>query len=398
MDQSPLPNPRSPGDPLVEAELRRRLRAQRRISFAEFMEIALYLPGGGYYESRVGPGREGDFLTSPETHPVFGALLARLVHACWLALESPDPFHLIEYGAGTGSLCRQMLAAAPELDSQFDRSLCYIIIERSAFLRAWQQAALLDLADRVSWVRPEEEAAFPSGCVLANEVVDAIPVHRVEMRGGLRERYVAMADDRYVEVSGPPSRPELAAYFEAVGTWPPEGAVAEVCLGARAWLEEAAGRLARGYLATVDYGAPADRLYGAATPRGGLKCFSRHGWTDDPFDRPGLQDITAPVDFTQLIRASGALGLEPEPLIAQGDLLQALGLRAALAAVESRADLPVAERERNVRAMLSLADPQGLGGFQVLLHRKGAPRPRLAPRDVEHPPWVPLFPMSQEEW
>jgi SAM-dependent MidA family methyltransferase len=378
--------------------VRRRLRARGRIPFAEFMEVALYLPDGGYYEATVGPGREGDFLTSPETHPVFGALLARLARALWLALGAPNPFHLIEYGAGTGSLCRQVLEAAPHLGSGFDQALIYTIIERSAFLRALQQAALLDLVARVSWVRPEDGDTFACGCVVANEVVDAIPVHRVRMRGGLQERYVVAAADRYLEVDGAPSRPELAAYFESAAVWPPEGAVAEVCLGARPWLEEAAGRLTQGYLVTVDYGAPAARLYGEATPRGGLKCFSRHGWTDDPYDRPGLQDITAPVDLTHLDRVGGELGLESEPLIAQGDLLQALGLRADLAAVESRADLPVAERERNLRAMLSLADPHGLGGFQVLLQRKGVPRPRLVPRDVEHPPWAPFLPMAREEW
>jgi SAM-dependent MidA family methyltransferase len=398
MARSPLLRPRSRGNPRVEAELRRRLRGRGRIPFAEFMEIALYLPDAGYYEATVGPGREGDFLTSPEAHPAFGALLARLVQALWLALEAPNPFHLIEYGAGTGSLCRQVLQAAPRVSADFDRALSYIIIERSAFLRALQQAALLDLVTRVSWLRPEDGDAFPCGCVMANEVVDAISVHRVRMHGGLRERYVAMAADRYLEVDGAPSLPELAAYFEAAAVWPPERAMAEVCLGARPWLEEAAGRLAQGYIVIVDYGAPAAQLYGAATPRGGLKCFSRHGWTDDPYDRPGLQDITAPVDFTHLRQVGEELGLEPEPPIAQGDLLQALGLRAALAAVESRAGLPVVERERNRRAMLSLADPQGLGGFQVLLHRKGAPRPRLAPRDVEHSPWVPLLPTAREEW
>ncbi len=140
---SRLLGPRSRGDPRVEAELRRRLRARGRITFAEYQAIALYLLDGGYYEAHAELGRGGDYLTSPETHPVFGALLARLVHSLWRAAGAPEPCYLLEYGAGTGSLCRQVLGAAPRLEADFDRCLQYAILERSAYLRALQQAALL---------------------------------------------------------------------------------------------------------------------------------------------------------------------------------------------------------------------------------------------------------------
>lgn len=397
-DHARLSAPRAPGDPLVDAELRRRLRARRKLTFAEYLEVALYLLDGGYYEAHAHLGRRGDFLTSPETHPAFGALLARLAHSCWRALGSPKSFSIIEYGAGTGSLCRQILTATFPLDPTFDQALRYVILERSGHLRALQQALLLDLTDRVAWVHPEQRAEFPAGCIIANEVVDALPWHRVQKEGGkLRERYVTLLEGEYREVSDAPSTPELACYFARVGLHPPEGAVVEVCLQAQAWLADAASRLSSGYLVTIDFGGPASEIVGKATPRGGLKCFYQHGWTEDPFDRPGLQDITAPVDFTNLLRLGESLGLETALQTTQRELLSFLGFRSAYQHVAAM-DLPVLERQRNLRALELLADPQGLGGFQVLLQRKQAPRFALAAEDVEALPWTPLLPAETITW
>jgi SAM-dependent MidA family methyltransferase len=247
-------------------------------------------------------------------------------------------------------------------------------------------------------VHPEQRAEFPAGCVFANEVVDALPVHRVRREEGeLHERYVTLAEGEYREVSDSPSTPELARYFDRIGLHPPEGAVAEVCLQAEAWLADAASRLSSGYLVTIDYGGPASEIIGKATPRGGLKCFYQHGWTEDPFDRPGLQDITAPVDFTNLLRLGESLGLETALETTQRELLGFLGLSSAYRQVEAM-DLPVMERQRNLRALEMLADAQGLGGFRVLLQQKQAPRFALAAEDVEALLWTPLLPAEAVMW
>ena len=262
------PPPRARGDVQVEVELRRQLQAQGRITFADYMAIALYLPEGGYYESRVVLGRQGDFLTSPETHPVSGALLARLLRRQWHALGQPARFEVVEYGAGTGSLCRQIITASATLGPGFADSLRYTIIETSSYLRAEQHARLLDLSGLVTWEPPGPREALAFGCVLANEVVDVLPVHRVTLEGGrLRELYVGEVAGRLVEMAGPLSTLDLEEYLRRVGTRLPEGAVAEVCLQARPWLAEAASRLARGYLLLLDYGGPASGLYNEATPR-----------------------------------------------------------------------------------------------------------------------------------
>lgn len=395
---SRLSGPRSRGDPRVEAELRRWLRARGRITFAQYMAITLYLLDAGYYEAHAHLGRSGDFLTSPETHPAFGTLLAKLACSLWRALGAPDPFYVIEYGAGTGSLCRQILDAAPRLDAALGCALRYFIIETSAYLRALQQAALLDLTDRVGWVHPNHRTELPFGCIIANEVVDAIPVHRVKMeQGTLRELHVTSVADRYLEILADPSTPDLETYFRRVDVQLPEGAVVEVCLQADEWIADVAGRIASGYLVIIDYGGPARDLVARATPRGGLKCFHRHGWSEDPYDRPGFQDITAPVDFTNLASLGASLGLETALETSQRELLRFLGIESARRHLEAQ-DLPVMERQRNLRALSALIAPEGLGAFRVLLQRKQAPWPALAAKDMEPVIWTPLLPGQPAEW
>jgi len=385
---------------LVEAELRRRIRAQGRITFAEFMEVVLYLPGGGYYATTSRIGRRGDFLTSPETHPIFGALLARLAAFMWRALGSPVPFQIVEYGAGSGSLCRQMLEAAPCLDGDFASALRYLIVEVSGSLRAAQQAELSDLANRVRWADPADANESAVGCVVANELVDALPVHRLKITGaGPEEVYVGLAAGRYLELLGTPSRPELPVYLSDQGVRPPGGSVVEINLAAREWLRKAAGRLHRGYVLVLDYGGAAPDLYRGAGPRGNLRCFSRHGWTDDPYDRPGLQDISAPVDFSDLAGTGERIGLQLVHEFSQANLLSGLGLGEALRWLQT-SSLPVEERERNRAAMLALADPRGLGGYRALIQRKAAPAVELtgpALLSVCPPPLLPSRPMTWPE-
>jgi len=391
-----LAAPRARGDPRVEAELCRRIRARGRIAFAEFMEVALYLLEGGYYEAHAQLGRRGDFLTSPETHPVFGALLARLCALMWRTLGCPGRFTLIEYGAGTGSLCRQILEAAPRLGDEFASALQYCIIERSAFLRALQQARLIDLVDRVQWVLPSDRASAPAGCVVANEVVDALPVHRVTMMGRQpREVYVGMVADRYLDLLGPLSRPELRSHLGGAPSSPPDGSVVEVNLAARDWLGEAAGRIGRGYLVTIDFGGSAEDLCAQAGPRGGLRCFWYQGWTDDPYDRPGLLDIAAPVDFTTLVSAGQAVGLSAQVELSQRELLQGLGIAGMMAQVAATST--VQERERNLRALEALTSLTGLGAYRVLIQGKKARPPAITWPD-EAQPEVPLLPAEPLAW
>jgi SAM-dependent MidA family methyltransferase len=263
---------RQAGRPRLVAALRARIRAAGPLPVATFMDQALYHPRYGYYTTlRAPPGPRGDFYTSPEAHPAFGALLARQVQEVWERLGQPPAFTLEEWGAGSGRLAADVLAAAPALAPAFGASLRYAIVERSPALRRAQQRLLRPWGERVTWPDPEPASGSVVGCVLAHELLDAFAVHRVVRRGAdWRELYVDLAPPggaavgaAFVEREGPPSTPALADYFARLGLLPPEGVVAEVNLGALAWLRAIAARLTRGALLVVDYAHPAEVLYSA---------------------------------------------------------------------------------------------------------------------------------------
>ncbi|HLH24648.1 MAG TPA: SAM-dependent methyltransferase [Chloroflexota bacterium] len=351
------------------------------------MDLALYQPRHGYYSAlRAPPGPRGDFYTSPETHPAFGALLARQALEVWERLGCPRPFVVEEWGAGSGRLATDVLSAASGFAPAFAASLTYQIVERGAALRRLQRRALRPWLAQVRWAgardwgtgnrgRRSPPAPQPLGSiphlVLANELLDAFAVHRVVRRGdALRELYVDVAGDRFVTVERPPSTPALAAYFARLGLLPPEGAIAEVSLGALAWLRAVAARLARGAVLLFDYGHPAEVLYSARYPRGTLRAYYRHGVDDNPYARVGEQDLTTHVDLTSLLLEGRATGLVPLGIARQRDFLLRLGLAGYEAAVRA-AGFPAAETRASLTGLAALARPGGLGDYWVVGFGRG---------------------------
>lgn len=360
-----------------EPELVERLRAEIArdgpITFARFMERALYEPGLGYYRRATpGPGREGDFLTAPEMHPVFGRLVGRQVAEVWAMLDRPASFTVREHGAGEGALALAMLdglaADAPELLG----AIRYEPVEvEAARLDTFRQR----LADAGHAARIAEPAARPiTGVVLANEVLDALPVHRLRQDGPtLVELFVDWDDGRFVEVAGPPSTPDLARRLAADGVRLHDGQVAEVCLAADRWIADAAAGLERGVLLLIDYGHPATELYGPRRAAGTLMAYAAHRAHDDPFANVGRQDLTAHVDLTAVDRAARAAGLAPLGTTTQARFVLNLGLEALLREVQAdpatTAEAYLALRSSIVR----LLDPRATGGFAVLAFGRGLP-------------------------
>lgn len=362
---------------LLEAEIRERIRRQGPITFAEFMELALYHPEHGYYSSqgeKLGP--RGDFYTSPETHPVFGVLIGRQLEQMWTALGAPEEFTVVEIGAGSGSLSAQIMQYARF--SQLFPRLHYIIVEKSADLARRQRERLGEFASSppggVVWFEPMPATSLPSnvvGCFISNELLDAFPVHRVTMRAGaLREIYVGEADGKLVDVVDELSTPALAEYFDDLGISLSEGARAEVNLAALDWIHQVASSLVAGFVITIDYGLPAEELYSTNLAEGTLMCYFRHTRGADPYIRVGEQDMTTHVDFTSLIRAGRRAGLKFVGLTTQHDFLINLGLEGYLAALE-RCHLSPAAYYDNKFAMRRLVNPDGLGRFKVLVQQKG---------------------------
>ncbi len=362
----------------AEAAIRDTIARGGRITFRRFMEMALYSAPGAYYSSDVERiGAEGDYFTSPEVHPAFGALLARQAEQLWLALGRPSRFTLVEMGAGRESLARDLLSYTSAQAPDFHEALVYVIAERSASLVRRQQETLKRLgavAARVSWHEgptldlPESSV---EGCFLSNELLDAFPVHKVAVLDGeLKEIYVEIRDGQLLETVDAPSDPRLNGYFSRLGFLPPEGCKGEVNLDALDWMAEVARALRRGVVLTLDYGYPAEELYSERHCDGTLLCFHRHTLSDDPYARIGRQDITAHVDFTSLARRGTELALQSLGTIPQHAFLTALGMSSYLKALD-HVGLPRREYEANWVALRELLDTHGLGRIRVLVQQKG---------------------------
>ena len=278
------------------------------ISFARFMELALYAPGLGYYSGGAAKlGKDGDFTTAPEITPLFGETLAH-VAAGLMAQSAPQ---IIEFGAGSGKLARDVLNELSTMGVPVHR---YAIVEVSGELRARQKETLRGFP-QVTWLE-QFPAAF-SGVVLGNEVLDAMPVHLVvKTEQGWKERGIGLADKRFV-YRDHACAPALVAQIPDADRLP-VGYVTEVHPVSIAFMRSLADMLVAGYdqnghggaAVLVDYGFPAAEYYLGQRARGTLMCHYRHHAHDDPFFHPGLQDVTAHVDFSAMARAAVDGGLD----------------------------------------------------------------------------------------
>jgi SAM-dependent MidA family methyltransferase len=342
------------------------------ISFAEFMDVALYHPRGGYYMTSPRVGRNGDFTTSPEIHPAFGALAGRFVTHSWKVMGNPTPFTIVEVGGGTGRLALDMLTSLARTNPAFYRALDYVMVEVSPAMRRRQKELLRGAhPDKVSWRTLSSGGGWPVvGCVISNELVDALPVCRVVMRSGrLMEMCVGVNGQGFAWVERTPCS-AVSAYLESRGMMLRQGQVLEVRPAAAAWMREVAANLARGCALTIDHGYESHQVYRERFAHGSLMCYAGGMMCDDPLQRPGLQDISARVDFEALQRYGKADGLTSLPLMTQRDFLLLLGAGQLLDAMRSAA-VTAEHKAAERRALLALLDAEGLGACKVLLQHKG---------------------------
>jgi SAM-dependent MidA family methyltransferase len=361
---------------LVEL-LRRRIDAEGPITFRDYMETVLYHPRLGYYATREPMGASGDYLTSPEVSPIFGAMVAKQLEQCWELLGQPGRFEIVEQGAGRGLLALDILRWLRAQRPEAFEAARYRIVEVSASLRERQREALARLTADGAGAPVEWLDTLPDGiegCVLSNELLDSFPVHRVVNRDAeLRELYVSHDGDGFVQTEGPPSTDRLASYFDALGLFPGDGCAAEVNLQAIEWMRRAARSLRRGYALTFDYGYEAGELYASWRRDGTLLCFHRHNANNDPYARVGRQDITSHIDFTTLTREGEAAGLETAGFTTQARFLSTLGIGEAVGGVAQETPAALEEYYARRRAVQELIDPAGLGRIRVLAQRKGVP-------------------------
>ncbi len=373
-----FPDPEAVGEDkvLVEA-IRAEIAASGPITFARFMERALYEPGHGYYRRPdAAPGRAGDFLTAPEAHPIFGAAIGLLLEQAWDAMGRPSPFTVTEPGAGTGSLAAGLLGGLRDLGSHLLEAIRYRPVELEA-------ARVATLEDRLAAERLAshiERTARPAtpvevGAVVANEVIDALPVHRVVGRaGGIRELLVGWAPDGgFRAVEAAPTTPALAERLAFEGITLAEGQVTELCLALDPWLEDIVGHLRAGIVVLVDYAAEPANLHGAARPTGTLRAFARHAVGADPFRHVGRQDITATVDLSVVRAAANRAGLAPVGETTQAELLASVGTPRLTDAWMRRPGGSLQDALDLRSALMRLMDTRGMGGYRVLVFGRGLP-------------------------
>ncbi|MBE9209572.1 class I SAM-dependent methyltransferase [Nostoc sp. LEGE 06077] len=362
---------------------------QQRITFAEYMDMVLYHPEHGYYSSKaVNIGfKGGDFFTSASLGADFGELLAEQFLQMWEILGKPNPFSLVEMGAGQGLLALHILTYYQLHYPDLLAVLEYVIVEKSPELQQEQQQRLQNYS--VRWCSLED---IPSnsitGCFFSNELVDAFPVHQFILQAEkLAEIFVTLPsltepDENYYllegefgEVIGEISTPHLTKYFDLIGielsaNVYPDGYRSEINLATLDWLSIVADRLQRGYVVTVDYGYPANRYYNPRRSQGTLQCYYQHRYHNNPYINIGRQDITAHIDFTALELWGEQCGLTKVGFTQQGLFLMALGLGERIASL-SYQDISIAQLLPRRESLHKLLDPTGLGGFGVLVQSKG---------------------------
>ena len=349
------------------------------LPFARFMELALYAPGLGYYSAGAHKlGVAGDFITAPELSPLFGQCLAR---QCREVLQCCEGGDILEFGAGSGALAAELLLT---LETLACLPQTYFILDLSADLRARQHETLKarapHLLSRVIWLDRLPDPGF-RGVILANEVLDAMPVHLIRYAvTGFEELCVVSDGDGFEWRSEPIRSSTLASRAQALeknvgdGVFQP-GYTTEINLAAAAWINAIAAFLDAGVCLIVDYGFPRHEYYHPDRAGGTLMCHYRHRAHDRPLVMAGLQDITAHVDFTAVAEDALAAGLEVAGFTSQAHFLLGCGLSDLLAAVdpaESRRYLTLTQQVKK------LTLPQEMGElFKVLALSRGIDKPLM---------------------
>lgn len=352
-----------------------RIERHGPIPFAAYMSLVLYDQRDGYYARHPRTGWGGHFVTSPEIDPVFGSLTVRLFEEVWSRSGTPQRFEVIEIGPGEGGFARAVLDAAQD---ELARALHITLVEQSPAARQ-RQAERLGSDPRVAWVSSLDEARpVPAGCVFANEVLDNLPVHVVEMtEHGLAEVFVSAHSGELVEELGPLSTPALDAFIARHRLDLVRGHRLEIPLALAGFIRRAAALLGVGALVFVDYGALSDELL--LHPAGTLTCYSPAGADADPLGDPGGKDVTAHVNWNAVLDDLEGAGATATGPITQGAFLRALGAAQVDESLHEAHDAAVKEG-RGVDAVAALSrrnalrvllDPGGLGALQVVIGWRG---------------------------
>jgi len=358
-------------NPEVEALLLSAIAEKGRITFAEYMDICLYSDSGyynsGYAEISGVGSQSSDFMTSPEAHPVFGAVLASKIHDMWQGLDQPDNFSIVEMGAGNGTLARDILREISFSYREMSSTVKYSIVEQSAPLMERQELALQNLP--VRW-HHGSAVSLPlssvTGVLLSNELPDTFPAHRMVRRDGLvKEIYTILdANGNFADIEDTPS-----VDIDG-GTSAPDGIEFTYSPDLEPWIRGMAAALNRGNIITIDYGITSPE---SQAPRVYSRSMGEHNGrqaTQSKYQMPGVADITASVDFARLVRLGEQAGLRTELLTSQAEFLRQNNYQAHLERIIARTAVRGLTASTHYFAAFPLVSEDYLGGFQVLVQSK----------------------------
>ena len=371
--QNPNPKmfPNSPdADPALAEFIRAQIRRDGPVTFAWFMEQALFHPTLGYYSSgRAEIGRGGDYFTSVSAGPLFGHLLGGQFAQIWDLLGQPDNFAIVEQGAHRGDFARDVLETLRENYPTCFAAVRYQIVEPFAVLRARQTETLAAFHDKVCWTDSLETLAPFRGLHFSNELLDALPMHLLKWTGTeWLERFVESENEAFVLVDRPLSAPKLAERVRRIPLPLPAGYETEVNLAAAQWLETLAPKLLEGFVLAADYGFARDEFYASHRTAGTLRSYARHQLLPSSLAHPGHADITAHVDWTALAEIAEARGLRVAGFTDQHHFITGL-----LASAIGR-ELGESNDPKTKRALQTLIHPGFLGmKFQFLVLAKNIP-------------------------
>jgi len=347
------------------------IRQSGPISFRDFMDLALYHPSLGYYTSGADRiGATADYYTSAYLTSFFGSMIGRQLEEMWRLLGQ-KAFTIVEFGAGTGLMCQDILNYLQHNKEMYD-NLQYCIVEKSHAMRKTEQAHLPEI---VRWYDAIGDIGPVTGCILSNELLDNFPVHRVVMDGALMEVYVDYANG-FTEVLQP-APDALHAYLDELHVALPERYHAEIGLQATTWITEMADALEKGFVLTIDYGFPAFELYQSARSVGTLACYYRHQVHDNPYVHIGNQDITAHVNFSALCHWGARHGLQYCGYTDQSRFLHALGLVSYIRELEAAGAAAAGNSNEQLCMLQTFLVDMG-HKLKVLIQQKGLHCPQLS--------------------
>jgi SAM-dependent MidA family methyltransferase len=368
---------------LLRQKIEQEIREQGPIPFSRYMELCLYDPELGYYSRNAEQfGKAGDFYTSSDVHKVFGRLLARQFEEMWRALDSPERIELIELGPGRGLFAQDVLDWSEKKFPDFFGALHYVLVERSPALRErvastngrHLESGKAALLAEIELPNDEGLASEPPTVIFANEFFDALPVEVLSARGSLR---IATHNGHFIETWVPPSPVELDFLDRySIHPEPEEKERVEAPLVAQQFMNRISASLKRGLLIAIDYGYTREEQL-AGRHRGTLKAMRKHSISDNPYEAPGEQDITADVNFTALAAAARKLGMQTQKLLTQSQFLMGIGEASQFADAFEDCRLPQ-ERAKAALQLKHLVTPAGMGeSFQVLIASKGVEQERV---------------------